>query len=154
MFVYGFYAFALLFAGAVQALTVAPAGAFTARGQLAVSKGRLAATCRATFTGRVDPDGAVSITAVDFGDKPRRCRLLQAQGLPWQGSVGSPVQLRLQGVAVEVDSRLDGGVCGPAVLVAEWRAVTSTLHFPAQPLPRDCSLQGEITTTPALVINP
>jgi hypothetical protein len=48
-------------------VAVAPAGPFSASGELAMKKGRIPVSCNTTFDGRVGGDGALRVTAVSFG---------------------------------------------------------------------------------------
>lgn len=135
------------------AAAVAPAGPFTAGGELALGKGVFGVRCRTHFAGDIGAADDFTVTAVRFEGGPA-CRRLSARGLPWRGRVANGNELLIEGLQVDVRSFLAGGSCGPAAVRAVFEADASAVRIAAAALPPDCRLEGRLLTTPRLVLEP
>jgi hypothetical protein len=135
------------------ALTVAPAGPFSATGKLALGKGSIATTCDTTFTGTVTAEGRITIATLTFKGG-LVCGRVSARGLPWSGRADSDRQLTIEGMQVEIRAPFVGGVCGPVDVVAGWDNTRAAAHFRQVLLPPDCHMDGIMLTTPAVVVTP
>ena len=133
-------------------VAVAPAGPFSASGELAMKKGRIPVSCNTTFDGRVGGDGALSVTAVSFGGLNPLCKSIKALGLPWQGQVDSPRKLTVHDMQVKVRVPLLGGICGPGPVSLVWRNAEASASFEQVNLGPDCAMNGTMLTTPQVDI--
>ncbi|EKF73963.1 activator protein [Alcanivorax hongdengensis A-11-3] len=138
-------------AGAAE-VSVSPAGAFSASGDLAMKKGHIPVTCATTFDGTVAGDGAIEVTAVHFGGLNPLCKSIKALGLPWQGQVDSPHQLTVQDMQVKVRVPVLGGICGPGPVSLVWRNARASAAFEQVTLGPDCAMDGTMITSPSVDI--
>ena len=105
---------ALAFVGVTSAeVTVAPAGAFSASGKLAMKKGAIPVSCHTTFNGHVSEQGAIRVTEVIFGGINPLCKSIKALALPWQGQVEHPGRLTVDDMRSRSGCRYWGGSVGP-----------------------------------------
>lgn len=144
----------LVLAAATQAVTVSPAGPFSATGRLALTKGIVPVSCMTTFTGTVSAEGRITITSLTFSGSNFICKRITALGLPWSGHADSDTQLTLNGMQVDIRAPLLGGQCGPVNVVATWDGNLSAAHFKKAQLLPDCSIDGVMTTSPKVIVTP
>lgn len=147
-------ALGILIALPAQALTVAPAGNFSATGSMALTKGIIPVTCATTFSGTVTPEGAISVTSVTFAGGNFLCKRIAPVGLPWSGKADSDSQLTINGMQVTISAPLLGGLCGPIDVTAEWKKDISAAHFNHVSLRPDCTMDGFMATTPKITVTP
>ena len=140
--------------GVAAALTVGPAGTFSATGRLALGKGIVPVSCLTTFAGTVSASGVISVQTVSFTGGNFLCRRISALGLPWSGHADTPTRLTIDNMQVKIDAPLMGGVCGPVSVVATWESDVSAAHFRKVKLPPNCSMDGLMATTPSIVVTP
>ncbi len=122
---------------------------FTATGSVTLTTPTTSVPCRANLQLNTLTMGA-TVTSASFSGDPR-CSSLQAGGLPWHMSTGSPHSLQI----LQVDlSSVALGNCGPSTVPAQDTdkgkiIITSAgLHGSGQ----YCTLSGTFMTTPHLVI--
>lgn len=144
----------LLPGAAALALTVAPAGGFSATGKLALGKSIVPVSCLTTFTGNVAADGTFSVRTVTFTGGNFLCKRISALGLPWRGRADRDTQLTIEGMQVKIDAPLLGGVCGPVDVVAAWDKGGSAADFRKVLLPPNCHMDGVMVTAPHLTVTP
>ncbi|MED5389966.1 MAG: activator protein [Pseudomonadota bacterium] len=131
---------------------VAPAGAFSASGKLAMKKGPIPVSCHTTFNGQVSDQGAIRVTEVIFGGLNPLCKSIKALALPWQGQVEHPGQLSVDDMQVKVRVPLLGGICGPGPVTLRWENVQGAAIFDDVSLGPDCAMDGAMITTPKVDI--
>lgn len=139
---------------AAQALTVAPAGNFSATGSMALTKGIVPVTCATTFSGTVTAEGVINVTSVTFAGSNFICRRISPIGLPWSGKADSDSQLTINGMQVNISAPLLGGLCGPIDVTAEWQKDMSAARFNHVSLKPDCTMDGSMATTPKITVTP
>lgn len=144
----------MLFCLQVQALTVQPAGEFSATAKMALGKGMVSLSCDTTFRGVVSASGAITVASVTFSGSNFLCGRIKALGLPWAGQADSDTQLTLKGMQVDIRAPLLGGKCGPVDVVAGWEKESSAANFHQIVLPPDCRLHGKMLTTPVIHVTP
>ncbi|WP_290537798.1 activator protein [Alcanivorax sp.] len=133
-------------------VTVAPAGAFSASGKLAMKKGAIPVSCHTTFNGQVSEQGAIRVTEVIFGGMNPLCKSIKALALPWQGQVDNPGRLTVDDMQVKVRVPLLGGICGPGPVTLAWGNTDGSATFDAVTLGPDCAMDGTMVTTPQVDI--
>jgi hypothetical protein len=133
-------------------VTVAPAGAFSASGKLAMKKGAVPVSCHTTFNGQVSEKGAIRVTEVIFGGMNPLCKSIKALALPWQGQVDNPGRLTVDDMQVKVRVPLLGGICGPGPVTLDWGNADGSATFDAVTLGPDCAMDGTMVTTPQVDI--
>jgi len=156
-------ALAVLAAAAAPAfaVTVTPPGSggaaipLTAHGPTTLTKSGVSISCTATLTGTIDGAGDVKITSASFTGNSL-CSSVVAAKTPWTGTVLSPTQLALHGVAVNVNVPILGGACGPTD-VSAGISVNATqketlISLSKQALSGGCDVSGTLTTTPFLQV--
>ena len=144
---------ALAFVGITSAeVTVAPAGAFSASGKLAMKKGAIPVSCHTTFNGHVSEQGAIRVTEVIFGGINPLCKSIKALALPWQGQVEHPGRLTVDDMQVKVRVPLLGGICGPGPVTLVWGNTDGSATFDAVTLGPDCAMDGTMITSPQVDI--
>jgi hypothetical protein len=136
------------------ALTLAPAGNFSATGRLALGKSIVPVSCLTTFTGNLAADGAFSVRTVTFSGSNFLCKRISALGLPWRGRADRDTQLTIEGMQVKIDAPLLGGVCGPVDVIAAWDRNESAAHFRKVVLPPNCRMDGVMVTAPHITVTP
>lgn len=145
---------AVLAGSAASALTVRPAGGFSATGRLALGKSIVPVSCLTTFTGEVRDDGSFTVQTVSFSGSNFLCRRISAVGLPWSGHADSDAHLTIDNMQVNIDAPLLGGLCGPVSVPADWEKDGSAAYFRKVRLPPNCSMDGRMATTPHLLVTP
>jgi hypothetical protein len=133
-------------------VTVAPAGAFSASGKLAMKKGAIPVSCQTTFNGQVSEQGVIQVTEVIFGGMNPLCKSIKALELPWQGQVDHPGRLTVDDMQVKVRVPLLGGVCGPGPVSLVWGNTDGSATFDAVTLGPDCAMDGTMVTSPQVDI--
>jgi hypothetical protein len=133
-------------------VTVAPAGAFSASGKLAMKKGAIPVSCHTTFNGQVSDQGAIRVTEVIFGGMNPLCKSIKALALPWQGQVDNPGRLTVDDMQVKVRVPLLGGICGPRPVTLVWGNTDGSATFDAVTLGPDCAMDGTMITSPQVDI--
>lgn len=133
-------------------VTVAPAGAFSASGKLAMKKGAIPVSCHTTFNGQVSEQGAIRVTEVIFGGMNPLCKSIKALALPWQGQVDNPGRLTVDDMQVKVRVPLLGGICGPGPVTLVWGNKDGSATFDAVTLGPDCAMDGTMITSPQVDI--
>ncbi|MGJ3256947.1 MAG: activator protein [Alcanivorax sp.] len=131
---------------------VAPAGAFSASGKLAMKKGAIPVSCHTTFNGQVSEQGAIQVTEVIFGGMNPLCKSIKALELPWQGQVNTPGRLTVDDMQVKIRVPLLGGVCGPGPVSLVWGNADGSATFDAVTLGPDCAMDGTMVTSPQVDI--
>ncbi|ERP92981.1 hypothetical protein Q670_07990 [Alcanivorax sp. P2S70] len=139
-------------ASAGNAVVVAPAGEFSASGELALKKGHIPVSCDTTFNGHVGDGGGIRVTSVSFGGLNPLCKSIKALGLPWRGQVDSPYQLTVVDMQVKVRVPLLGGICGPGPVSLAWENEGAEATFDAVSLAPDCAMNGTMQTSPQVDI--
>jgi hypothetical protein len=141
-------------APSARALTVEPAGNFSATGILTLGKSIIHVGCETTFAGTVSAEGKINVTSVTFGKGSFLCKHIAPIGLPWSGKAESDAALTINAMQVYIDEPLLGGNCGPVDVTASWQKDTSTAHFDHARLPPSCSIDGLMPTTPHISVTP
>jgi hypothetical protein len=136
------------------AVTVAPAGNFSATGTLSLGKSIIHVSCETTFAGTVSASGIINVSVVTFGKGSFLCKHISPVGLPWSGEANSDSALTINAMQVNIDEPLLGGICGPIDVQAEWEKDLSAAHFNHAALPPSCSVDGVMMTTPHITVSP
>lgn len=151
----GVTAMALIVPGIASAVTVSPAGSFTATGTTELTPPGQNPTpieCVLTLTGNATQSGGVTISSVSIDPGDPACAALSASSssLPWTGSFDSDaLGLTLNGVHVEAP--ILGLTCGPASVNPDF--ANSTVTFNGTSLGA-CTIDGSLDVTPPQSVTP
>lgn len=142
----------ILLSEAASAVTVSPAGMFTAQGKTTLtSPNGISIDCTQTLTGSVSTDGAITVASASYGASggDALCAFLQAANLPWTGQIAADgASLTVNGV--EIDVPLAGVMCGPAPVHADYADSTITLVDSGGA----CDAEGSLNITPSQTVTP
>ena len=131
------------------AFHLSPAGPFTADGDTSATKNGITLPCKAHFTGTVASNGIAHITGGSFTDNGAQgCTLVTLNGLPWKVKAVKKAKVKIFNVAFSTPI----GDCGPGTMPALLKQ--GALSFTAVPLQPNCSISGNVTTSPTISIVP
>jgi hypothetical protein len=143
----GFMSFGLV--STASAWHLAPeSSSFTADGKTSATKGGVTLPCKAHFEGTIDANGVGHVTGGSFKDVPggQGCALVQLSNLPWPVTATGKRTVVLSNVQFTTPI----GSCGPGDMDGKVR--NSKLVITAAPLPPNCTVSANVTTTPSVSI--
>jgi hypothetical protein len=135
------------------AYTLGPAGKFTADGTTSATKGALTLPCNAHLTGIVNRRGVGYVTGATFTDNGAvGCAAVSLSGLWWKAVARTSRRIRVLNAGFNGPGGL---TCGPGALplILKDGVITFTA-VPLQSTGGDCTVTGNLTTSPTLTIRP
>ncbi len=130
------------------AVSFSPAStAFTARGPITLTKAGVQFSCAGLVSGRTDATGVGHIYRASFTGS-QACRAITAAGLPWRMKAHTLSRANILGVTLSTPQ----GACGPGRVKP--KITHGEFRFKADPLPPDCVVEANLSTSPKISIVP
>ena len=136
-------------AGSAQALSFSPAPtSFTASGVLYLTGQQASTKCEVSLKGKVTKKGVVNINSLSFKGSSQ-CTGTAATALPWKALASGPTLGKILNFGFAGSFF---GTCGPGSV--PFTDNSSGVWTLAGSIPGGCSVNGTLSTSPAIVIVP